>query len=150
MKTRAGVLWGLHEKWSIDEIDVDPPKAGEVIVQWKVAGLCHSDEHLVTGDMVPPAEALAAMGMGNARALFAAHNDEGYAHLHIVASKINPDTGRAYDLKGNYLKLSRWAEAYERDHSGGVVCTRREEANPTTAKLAEQEKRDLVAFMRQL
>jgi NDMA-dependent alcohol dehydrogenase len=63
MKTRAGVLWGLHEKWSIDEIDVDPPKAGEVIVQWKVAGLCHSDEHLVTGDMVPPAEALAAMGM---------------------------------------------------------------------------------------
>ena len=54
------------------------------------------------------------MGMGNARALFAAHNDEGYAHLHIVASKINPETGRAYDLKGNYLKLSRWAEEYER------------------------------------
>jgi NDMA-dependent alcohol dehydrogenase len=63
MKTRAGVLWGLHEKWSIDEVDIDPPKAGEVIVQWKVAGLCHSDEHLVTGDMVPPAEALEAMGM---------------------------------------------------------------------------------------
>src|SRR5580704_8279596 len=72
---------------------------------------------------------LAAMGMGNARALFAAHNDEGYAHLHIVASKINPETGRAYDLKGNYLHLSRWAEAYEREHNGGVVCTRREEAN---------------------
>ena len=46
--------------------------------------------------------ALKAIGMGNAKALFAAHNDEGYAHLHIVASKINPATGRAYDLKGNY------------------------------------------------
>ncbi len=61
-------------------------------------------------------DALTSMGMGNARALYAAHNDEGYAHVHIVASKINPETGKAYDLKGNYLKLSRWAEAYEIEH----------------------------------
>jgi len=74
-------------------------------------------------------QALAAIGMANARALFVAHADEPYAHLHIVASKINPDTGRAYDLKGNFLKLSKWAESYERDFSGGIVCTRREEAN---------------------
>lgn len=72
--------------------------------------------------------ALKALGMENARALFAFHGDEAHAHLHIVASKINPVTGRAYDLKGNYLKLSRWAEHYERAH-GGVVCTGREEAN---------------------
>jgi NDMA-dependent alcohol dehydrogenase len=62
VKTRAAVLHGLNQKWSIEEIDVDPPKQGEVLVQWKAAGLCHSDEHLVTGDMVPPAEALEAMG----------------------------------------------------------------------------------------
>jgi NDMA-dependent alcohol dehydrogenase len=62
MQTRAAVLWGLNEPWKINEIQVDPPKSGEVLVRWKVAGLCHSDEHLVTGDMVPPAEALAAMG----------------------------------------------------------------------------------------
>ena len=74
-------------------------------------------------------EALAAMGMTNARALFAIHNDEPHAHIHIVASKIDPATGRAYDLKENFLKLSRWAEDYERRHSGGIVCTRREEAN---------------------
>lgn len=73
--------------------------------------------------------ALASMGMGNAMALFVSHNDEGYAHVHVVASKINPDTGYAYDLKGNFLKLSRWAEQYERDFSGGVICLRREEAN---------------------
>lgn len=74
-------------------------------------------------------DALASMGMGNARALFASHNDEGYAHIHIVASKINPETGKAYDLKENFLKLSRWAEAYEIEHSGGIICTRRQEAN---------------------
>jgi Ti-type conjugative transfer relaxase TraA len=73
-------------------------------------------------------EALTALGMGDAHALFVAHADESYAHLHIVASRISPQTGRAYDLKGDYLKLSKWAEAYERSHSG-VVCTAREDAN---------------------
>ena len=63
-------------------------------------------------------DALKAMGMENARALFAVHGDEAYAHIHIVASKIDPATGRAYDLKQNYLKLSKWAEQYERDHCG--------------------------------
>ena len=37
--------------------------------------------------------ALDALGMGNAKALFVAHNDEDYAHVHIVASRINPETG---------------------------------------------------------
>jgi NDMA-dependent alcohol dehydrogenase len=62
MKSKAAVLWGLKETWKIQEIEVEPPKSGEVLVRWKVAGLCHSDEHLVTGDMVPPPEMLAMMG----------------------------------------------------------------------------------------
>ncbi len=63
MKARAAVLHGVNQPWSIEEITIDPPKANEVLVQWKVAGLCHSDEHLVTGDMVPPQEAMDAMGV---------------------------------------------------------------------------------------
>ena len=62
MKSRAAVLWGTNEDWKIQEIDVDEPKRGEVIVRWKAAGMCHSDEHLVTGDMVPTKEMLATMG----------------------------------------------------------------------------------------
>jgi Relaxase/Mobilisation nuclease domain len=38
-------------------------------------------------------DALTKLGMGNAKALFVAHNDEDYAHVHIVASNINPATG---------------------------------------------------------
>lgn len=94
-------------------------------------------------------DALASMGMGNARALFAAHNDEGYAHVHIVASKINPETGKAYDLKGNFLKLSRWAEAYEREHSGGVVCTRREEANQLRDAIEKKDAGAVLELMTQ-
>ena len=60
MKSRAAVLWGLGQDWKVEEIELDPPKAGEVLVEWKAAGLCHSDEHLVTGDMVVPRRGAAA------------------------------------------------------------------------------------------
>lgn len=63
LKTRAAVLWNVGEDWKIEEIEVDPPKAGEVLVQWKAAGLCHSDEHAVTGDMAITEEMAAAMGI---------------------------------------------------------------------------------------
>lgn len=54
MKTKAAVLWGLGEKWEVEELDLDDPKAGEVMVKMTAAGLCHSDEHLVTGDIPIP------------------------------------------------------------------------------------------------
>ncbi|MFM9083502.1 MAG: alcohol dehydrogenase catalytic domain-containing protein, partial [Actinomycetota bacterium] len=62
MKSRAAVLRGLEQPWQVEEIQVDPPKANEVLVNWKVAGMCHSDEHFVTGDMVPPQDLLDLMG----------------------------------------------------------------------------------------
>ena len=42
--------------------------------------------------MAAARSALAAQGMGNAMALVYSHNDEDYEHVHIVASKINPET----------------------------------------------------------
>ena len=63
MKSKAAVLHGINQEWQIEEIEVDAPKAGEVIVEWKAAGLCHSDEHMVTGDLVPPEEAWEMMGI---------------------------------------------------------------------------------------
>jgi S-(hydroxymethyl)glutathione dehydrogenase/alcohol dehydrogenase len=51
MKTNAAVLWGLNEKWSIEEVDLDGPKEGEVLVSFEATGLCHSDHHVVTGDL---------------------------------------------------------------------------------------------------
>lgn len=51
MKTKAAVLRDLGKDWEIVEMDLDPPKAGEVTIRWMAAGLCHSDEHLRTGDI---------------------------------------------------------------------------------------------------
>ncbi|MFM9083345.1 MAG: NDMA-dependent alcohol dehydrogenase [Actinomycetota bacterium] len=51
MKTKAAVLWELNAPWTIEEIDLDPPGPGEVLVRIAASGMCHSDEHLVTGDL---------------------------------------------------------------------------------------------------
>jgi S-(hydroxymethyl)glutathione dehydrogenase/alcohol dehydrogenase len=51
MKTKAAVLWEIGQPWSVEEIDLDPPGPGEVLVKLAASGMCHSDEHLVTGDL---------------------------------------------------------------------------------------------------
>ncbi len=54
MKTKAAVLYGVGEKWQIEEVELDPPHVKEVMVKLTASGLCHSDEHLVTGDIPIP------------------------------------------------------------------------------------------------
>jgi NDMA-dependent alcohol dehydrogenase len=49
VKTKGAILWGVGEEWSVEEIEIGDPKAGEVTVELAASGLCHSDEHLVTG-----------------------------------------------------------------------------------------------------
>ena len=53
MKTKAGMLWGPEKNWEIAELELDDPKEGEMLVRWVASGLCHSDEHLRHGDIVP-------------------------------------------------------------------------------------------------
>src|ERR1700761_935826 len=54
MKTKAAVLYGQNEKWQIEEVELDAPHSKEVLVKLAASGLCHSDEHLVTGDIPIP------------------------------------------------------------------------------------------------
>ncbi|MHC1563613.1 NDMA-dependent alcohol dehydrogenase [Actinomycetospora sp. C-140] len=49
--TEAGVLWKIGEPWSVEEIELGDPVPGEVQVKLAATGLCHSDDHLRTGDM---------------------------------------------------------------------------------------------------
>lgn len=51
MDARAAVLFGLNEDWRIEDVELDDPEPDEVLVKMAAAGLCHSDEHLVTGDI---------------------------------------------------------------------------------------------------
>jgi NDMA-dependent alcohol dehydrogenase len=51
MRTQAAILWESKTDWSVEDIELDPPGAGEVLVRVAAAGLCHSEEHHVTGDV---------------------------------------------------------------------------------------------------
>lgn len=51
MKTNAAVMWQSTGNFEITELELDPPKANEVLVRFEYAGLCHSDEHMRHGDL---------------------------------------------------------------------------------------------------
>jgi NDMA-dependent alcohol dehydrogenase len=51
MKTKAAVLHGIHKPFEIEELDLDGPREGEVLVSFVAAGLCHSDLHMIDDDL---------------------------------------------------------------------------------------------------
>jgi Zn-dependent alcohol dehydrogenase len=61
MKCRAAVIHGVGQEWQIEDITLDPPRAGEVLVKMAVAGVCHSDDHFATGDFIPTPDLAAIM-----------------------------------------------------------------------------------------
>jgi S-(hydroxymethyl)glutathione dehydrogenase/alcohol dehydrogenase len=50
VKTEAAICWAPHTDWSVEHVELDPPRQGEVLVALAASGLCHSDEHVITGD----------------------------------------------------------------------------------------------------
>lgn len=51
MRTRTAVLYAPNESIRIEEVELDPPKDHEVLVRIVAAGICHSDYHLITGEL---------------------------------------------------------------------------------------------------
>ena len=50
MKSRAAIALKAGEKLIIDEVDVDGPRDGEVLVEIKATGICHTDAFTLSGD----------------------------------------------------------------------------------------------------
>ena len=128
MKARAAVLHGIGQEWSVEEIDVDPPQAGEVLVEWKAAGMCHSDEHLVTGDMVMPDEMRQMMELGPFWPVIGGHEGSGVVAEvgpgvtsvapgdHVSASFI-PACGRSITSSAD-ISGSHWVRGNRRARRG--------------------------------
>src|SRR3954471_23503976 len=49
MKTRAAVAYAAGKPLVIEEVDLEGPKAGEVLVEIKATGICHTDEFTLSG-----------------------------------------------------------------------------------------------------
>ncbi len=49
MKTRAAIAFDVGKPLIIDEVDLDGPRTGEVLVELKATGVCHTDEFTRSG-----------------------------------------------------------------------------------------------------
>jgi S-(hydroxymethyl)glutathione dehydrogenase/alcohol dehydrogenase len=49
MKTRAAVAWKAGAPLTIETVDLDGPRAGEVLVEIKATGICHTDHYTLSG-----------------------------------------------------------------------------------------------------
>ena len=51
MKTKAAVVYETGKPIEIEELTLDKPREGEVLIRYTHAGLCHSDVHIAHGDL---------------------------------------------------------------------------------------------------
>ena len=49
MKTKAAVAWKAGAPLSIETVDLEGPRAGEVLVEIKATGICHTDDYTLSG-----------------------------------------------------------------------------------------------------
>ena len=49
MKVRAAVAREAGKPLSLETVDLDGPRAGEVLVEIKATGICHTDEYTLSG-----------------------------------------------------------------------------------------------------
>jgi NDMA-dependent alcohol dehydrogenase len=75
--TRAAVCTGLNEPWKTEEVQIDPPANREIRVNMVWSGMCHSDEHLRTGDISAPPEVLELIGVKSMFPIIGGHEGSG-------------------------------------------------------------------------
>ncbi|MBX9899672.1 MAG: S-(hydroxymethyl)glutathione dehydrogenase/class III alcohol dehydrogenase [Burkholderiaceae bacterium] len=49
MKTKAAVAWQANSPLTIEEVDLQGPQAGEVLIEIKATGICHTDYYTLSG-----------------------------------------------------------------------------------------------------
>jgi Zn-dependent alcohol dehydrogenase len=77
MKSRAAIIHDVGGPWSVEDFELDPPKAGEVLLEMAAAGMCHSDEHILNGDMSASNEVMQQFGLPAMFPMIGGHEGSG-------------------------------------------------------------------------
>ena len=89
----------------------------------------HPEQEPTHEQMIEAGQAsLKALGLEGYQAVFVVHADEPHKHLHIIVNRVHPDTGKMANIDFGKMRLSRWAEEYEKTH-GKIYCPQRVENN---------------------
>src|SRR5476649_1390003 len=49
MRTRAAIAWKAGARLTIEQVDLEGPRAGEVLIEVKASGICHTDHYTLSG-----------------------------------------------------------------------------------------------------
>jgi hypothetical protein len=71
-------------------------------------------------------QVLKDVGLGNAQAVLAAHNDNGFTHVHAMVNLVNPEDGKHFKMPYSKTKAQAWADEYSRQN-GDTTCPQRGE-----------------------
>jgi hypothetical protein len=66
-------------------------------------------------------DSLKAQELEGYQAVILCHSDEPQQHVHVIVNRVHPETGKAATLSNNTLKLSKWAEGYEKARSNETL-----------------------------
>ena len=100
----------------------------------------HPDEagQLDRAEMLRAADSsLKVLGAENHQAVIVCHQDQKHPHIHVIVNRVDPATGKMLSTSNDRLKLSDWANAYERER-GVILTPKREEKRELREKFAEQ------------
>ncbi len=94
MRTKGALIWDFDQPWSVEEIDIGEPRKGEVKVQMEAAGMCHSDHHVVSGDIPMAAFPMLGGHEGAGVVIEIGEGVEGLAVGDHVAASFIPSCGK--------------------------------------------------------
>lgn len=81
---------------------------------------------------------LKALEAEHLQAVVVCHTDQKHPHLHIILNRVDPSTGKMHGFNHSKLKLSDWANQYERER-GQIVTPKREEKRQIRADFAKAQ-----------
>jgi S-(hydroxymethyl)glutathione dehydrogenase/alcohol dehydrogenase len=121
VNTRGAIMRSAPGKWEVTELVVDDPQPGELQVKLAASGLCHSDDHVATGDMPVGQYPMLGGHEGAGVVTGVGPNTKGFKEGDHVVFSFLPGCGRCRycangmqyicDSGANLLTGSRWDDA---------------------------------------
>lgn len=115
---KAAVAWEAKKPLSIEEITVDPPKAGEVRMKVNFTGVCHTDAYTLGGH---DPEGLFPVILGHEGAGVVESVGEGVTHVKTGDVVIPLYTAQCYNCKFCKNKKTNLCQAVRATQGAGVM-----------------------------
>ncbi|MEO0619823.1 MAG: relaxase/mobilization nuclease domain-containing protein [Pseudomonadota bacterium] len=80
------------------------------------------DPHATKTNMLKAADEVRhTLGLQDHQCVIIQHTDTKHPHVHLIINRVHPKTGRFASVSNDRLKLSGWAQDWEKRH-GKIVC----------------------------